>query len=157
VSRPFTSIVFVLSFAFAFLCFFAPLRGGVIYWRPMLVFLTVIFWLLAEPHTLGIGFAWIVGLILDLVSGGVLGEHALALAISAYLLQLAGQRMNNFSVLHQVMVVAGLALFYQLAHIVISLVGGQDADTWRMLYAVISTVVLWPFWAMLLWKFYRPE
>jgi rod shape-determining protein MreD len=156
-SRPFTSVVFVLSFALAFLCFFAPLRGDVIYWRPMMVFLTVTFWLLAEPHTLGIGFAWIVGFVLDLVSGGVLGEHALALAISAYLLQLAGQRMNNFSVLHQLMVVAGLALFYQLAHIVISLVAGQDADTWRMLYAVVSTVILWPFWAMLLWKFYRPE
>ncbi|MGD9660453.1 MAG: rod shape-determining protein MreD [Porticoccaceae bacterium] len=153
--RPFSSIVFILSLLIAYSLYFYPLRGEMTYWRPMFVFLVVIFWLQAEPHVLGVGFAWLAGLALDVLSGGALGQHALAMAVIAYLLQLAGQR--NFSLWYQMMVVTALTLFYQLVTIVVSLLAGKAADNWFMLYPVVSTVFLWPFVTMVLWKLYKTE
>lgn len=156
-ARPYTAPVFYISLLLAYLLFFYPLRGEMSYWRPPLVFVTVLFWLLVEPHTLGVGFAWLAGLALDLLTGGALGQNAFALAVCAYFLQLAGQRIKHFSVWHQILVVAILAFFYQSVAVVAGLLNGRDADSWHMLYPVISTVVLWPFLATLLGKFYKPE
>src|SRR5690606_20757644 len=108
-TRPFDSVIFYLSLLVAYTLYFYPLRGDLTYWRPMVVFLVVVFWLLAEPHVLGVGFAWLAGLALDILTGGPLGQNALAMGVSAYLLQLAGQRMKNFSVWHQMIVVVVLA------------------------------------------------
>lgn len=156
-TRPFGSMVFILSLLLAYVLHFYPLRGELTYWRPLFVFLTVVFWLLAEPHVLGVGFAWLAGLLLDLLTGGSLGQNALAMGVCAYLLQLAGQRMKNFSVWHQLLAVAVLALFYQLVSIVVSLIAGKGADNWFMLYPVLSSLVLWPLLAITLWWLYRAE
>jgi len=155
-TRPFDSVIFYLSLLVAYTLYFYPLRGDLTYWRPMVVFLVVVFWLLAEPHVLGVGFAWLAGLALDILTGGPLGQNALAMGVSAYLLQLAGQRMKNFSVWHQMIVVV-LALFYQLVTIVVNLIAGKAADDWHMLFPVVSTVVVWPFVALLMWKLYKVE
>jgi len=48
-------------------------------------------------------------------------------------------------------------MFYQLVVIVVGLVAGKHADNWFMLYPVISTVLLWPLLAIVLWKLYKPE
>ena len=156
-ARPFTSVVFFSSLLAEYLFYFYPLRGELTYWRPMLVFLVVIFWLLVEPHVLGVGFAWLAGLLLDILAGAPLGQNAIAMGISAYLLQLAGPRMKNYSVWHQLVVVAALAMFYQLVVIVAALMSGKAADSWFMLYPVASTIVLWPVLALALWKLYKPE
>lgn len=155
--RPFASLVFFISLFLAYLLYFYPLRGEISLWRPMLVFLTVIFWLMAEPHAIGVGFAWLAGILLDLLTGGTLGQHALAMGVSAYLLQLAGQRMSNFSVWHQTVAVAVLAVFYQLVAVVVGLMDGSNADNWFMLYPVVSTVLLWPVVAIPLWKLYKTD
>ena len=156
-SRPFNAPVFYVSLFLAFLLFFYPLRGDLAYWRPQLVFLTVVFWVLVEPHTVGVGIAWLAGACLDLLTGGPLGQNAFAMAVAAYLLQLAGQRLNNYSVWHQTLIVAALAIFYQMIIIVAGLIAGKEADTWRMLYPVITTVLLWPPLAVVLGRLYRPE
>lgn len=156
-NRPFKSPVFYLSLAFAYLLFFMPLRGEINFWRPLLVFLVVLYWLRVEPHLLGVGFAWSAGLALDLLTDGPLGRNALAMGICAYVLQLAGQRLQHFSVWHQMVVVAALAFFYQLVAIVVSLIAGQDAERLAMLFPVLTTTLLWPLLAGLLWLFYKPE
>jgi rod shape-determining protein MreD len=156
-TRPFGSVIFYLSMIVAYTLFFYPLRGELTHWRPMFVFITVTFWLLVEPHVIGVGFAWLAGFILDLLTGSPLGQNALAMAISAYLLQLVRQRIHNFQIPHQVLVVAVLGLFYQLVAVVVGLMAGKNADSWQMLYPVVSSSVLWPFIAVVLWKIYRTE
>ena len=154
-TRPFGSAVFYVSLMFSYVLFFYPLRGDITYWRPMFVFITVMFWLLVEPHVLGVGFAWLAGLAMDLLSGSPLGLNALAMALCAYLLQLVRQRIHNFQIPHQILVIAVLGVFYQLVVIVAGLVGGRDADSWMMLYPVLSSSLLWPVVALVLWKIYR--
>ncbi|MCK9469661.1 MAG: rod shape-determining protein MreD, partial [Porticoccaceae bacterium] len=71
-------IALLSSLLVAFLLHFWPLRGDWGYWRPMVVFLVVIYWLMREPHQLGLGFAWFTGLALDVLADGILGQRALS-------------------------------------------------------------------------------
>lgn len=156
-NRPFSSAVFYISLLLALTLYFYPLRGDAGFWRPQLVLLLVTYWLLTEPHVLGVGFAWLMGLVLDVLAGGVLGQHALALAICAWILQLAGQRIQHFSVWHQAVLVALLAVFHQLVMVVVELVAGRGAERWAMFYPVLPTVVLWPPVALVLNRLYRSD
>lgn len=156
-TRPFGSVVFYLSLLFSYTLFFYPLRGELSYWRPMFVFITVTFWLIVEPHVLGVGFAWLAGLALDMLAGAPIGQNALAMAITAYLLQLARQRIHNFQIFHQMLVIAVLGMFYQMVAVVVGLVAGKNADSWAMIYPVISSSLLWPLIAIVLWKVYRVD
>ena len=156
-TRSVVSLTFLLSLLGAYTLHFYPLRGDAVHWRPLLVFLVTVYWLLREPHRLGLGFAWLAGLGLDILAGGILGQRALALLICAYLLELAGERLRHFSLWHQLLVVIPLAAIYQLVVIVVYLLAGKDADSWRMFYPLLTTVPLWPLLAGLLNRFQPPD
>lgn len=147
----------VASLLVGLLLYFQPFRGDLTFWRPMWVFIVVMFWLLRDPHRFGIGFAWMIGLILDAVTDGVLGQHAIAMTVCAYFVQQADQRMRHFSVWHHVVVIGLMAVFYQSVIVLISLLLGKPADTWQMLYPVVTTCLLWPPVAGVLAYLYKPE
>ena len=50
--------------------------------RPAFLVLTVLYWSVNAPRTGGIALGFFAGLALDVFQGPVLGEHALALALS---------------------------------------------------------------------------
>jgi rod shape-determining protein MreD len=77
--------VIVVSFLLAFWLSEIPLPGGLDRFRPDWVAMVLIYWGMALPHRIGIGVGWGVGLLLDVGRGGLLGQHALALAVVAYL------------------------------------------------------------------------
>lgn len=53
--------------------------------RPPFVAITVIYWTMMWPRRFGLGAAFVVGLMLDVLHGALLGQNALALSIVAYL------------------------------------------------------------------------
>ena len=53
--------------------------------RPSWLTLAVIYWAMMWPRRAGVGTACIAGLLLDVMQGSLLGQHALSLSIVAYL------------------------------------------------------------------------
>lgn len=156
-TKPVFTLAFILSLLLAFCLHFYPLRGDLSFWRPLPVLLVAIYWLLREPHQLGLGFAWITGLLLDILASGIVGQRALAMLLCAYLLQLAGQRLQHFSVWHQMVLVTVLALIYQMVVILVYLLAGKEADTWMMFYPVLTTVPLWPLLVWMMSRMYQAD
>jgi rod shape-determining protein MreD len=62
-----------------------PLPYWVSVFRPAFLVLIVLYWSTMAPHAGGIALAFFSGLVLDVFQGSVLGEHALALSLVAYL------------------------------------------------------------------------
>ena len=60
-----------------------PMPGWALWLRPELPLLLVVYWILALPFRLGMVYAWLMGLGLDLLTGSLLGQHALALTLVA--------------------------------------------------------------------------
>ncbi len=54
--------------------------------RPDWILLVVLCWIMLMPWRINVGIAWLMGFILDGLSGSLLGEHALALLIPAFIM-----------------------------------------------------------------------
>ena len=62
-----------------------PLPSWADAWRPAWLALALIYWCMAVPARVGVGVGWILGLTLDISTGTLFGQHALGLALVAYL------------------------------------------------------------------------
>ena len=61
-----------LTFLGAMMLIVLPLPRWIIWFRPEWVFMVLIFWMIAVPDRIGIGIAWMIGLLLLLVAAGII-------------------------------------------------------------------------------------
>jgi|TARA_B110000908_G_scaffold142724_1_gene171103 rod shape-determining protein MreD len=112
--------------------------------RPAIVAMVLIYWVIALPEHVGIGVAWTVGLLQDIVAGTPLGQNALALSVVAYLALILYQRLRMFTPVQQAVVVFVLIGLNQLlCHWIQTLTGTVSPNLLFLLPALISAL-LWP-------------
>ena len=90
-----------------------PWAGFGLKLKPDFMLLVVIYWLLRAPYFCNIGTAWFVGLVMDLVTGGIFGQYGLAYAISAFFAVHYQRRLALFNVWQQSAYVFVLLLLAQ--------------------------------------------
>ena len=86
-----------LSFYIAYLLAVVPMPDWAAPYRPEWVAMVLIYWIITLPGRMGIGCAWLAGLLLDILEGGVLGLNALVLTAMAYLALTLQRRLRGFS------------------------------------------------------------
>ena len=59
----------------------APDAGANHVWRPAWVALVLVYWCMAAPDQVGVVAGWTTGLLLDVMTGTLLGQHALGLSV----------------------------------------------------------------------------
>lgn len=74
-----------LSLLGALMLAVVPLPAALEPFRPPWVTMAIIYWVMMWPRLCGILTAFVAGLALDLLYGSMLGQHALALSVVAYL------------------------------------------------------------------------
>ncbi len=149
--------VLVLGLCIAILLWLAPLRGDLAFWRPPFVLLLVIYWLFRQPHYLGVVFAWVVGLTIDLLFGDVLGQHALAMSVAAALVISQQHRIHHFRIPYQSLFVAVVVLVYQMVVLSARLLVDDVDGIGRLFYPVLSSALLWPLWFIVLQRLHFRE
>lgn len=105
------------SFLLALVLTVLPLPTVLNQARPAFVLLTLVYWVLALPHRYGIFSAFVVGLVLDVITGVMLGMHAMLLSLIAYVCIKQYSRVRMFTRPMQaafVLLLVGLALLLQL-------------------------------------------
>jgi len=122
--------------------------------RPAWIALLVIYWVMAIPHRLGVLVSWCVGLIMDVLLGDVLGQHALALALIAYITYVLHLRIRVFPVWQQCLSIFILVGSYQL--IILMIQRMVSVSNWTMWYwlPVVTSALVWP-WMMVLLRSLR--
>ena len=78
--------------------------------RPYWVALVLIYWCLETQDLITLGMAFSLGLLLDLLTGSLLGLHALSLVILVYLVTRFRARLRFFPTWQQALSVFGLLL-----------------------------------------------
>lgn len=127
-----------------------PLPNWAEFYRPQWLTLILIYWCLVWPNRIGVFTGFAVGLTHDVISGGLLGAHALSLSVVAYLAEELHRRIRAFPVWQQAFVVWLLLLVERLLSL--WALGAIGHPTPTLLYWVPSLVglVLWPWlWAFL--------
>jgi len=139
-----------VSFLVALMLSALPLPEEMQWWRPEWVLLVLLYWIVALPTRVGLGTAWVMGILLDVLEGSLLGLNALALTIVAYIMVLVYQRVRMFSWVQQaVFVFLLVALDQFIVHWVKGILG-VSAQSLMFLVPALVSAVLWPVLFMLL-------
>ncbi|MDP3330828.1 MAG: rod shape-determining protein MreD [Methylococcaceae bacterium] len=77
--------------------------------NPDWVLLALIYWTLAIPERVGIFYAWTFGLLVDVLTGRLLGQYALAYSLVIYLCLMLHKRLRQFPLPQQ-----GMFIFFCL-------------------------------------------
>ena len=67
--------IILLSFIIAFILSMVPLPQILQIVRPEFVTIVLIYWAIAVPNRIGVGIGWITGLIYDVSTDALLGQH----------------------------------------------------------------------------------
>lgn len=144
----------VLSLVPAVLLQVYPLSGAMAYWRPDFLFLVMFYWLRQYPFSLGLGFAWLVGLVADVAYGDIVGRTALAFCLSAYLLQLVQQRVLNYRALHEMWLLVPLIMVSQTLVLMVNGILGRGV-IWSVIpQTALMSALLWPLLKMALTRLF---
>ena len=88
--------------------------------------------------------AWAVGILLDVMQGTLLGQHALGLAFVAYIALLYHQRIRIFPLIQQAFVVGSLIFIYLAWMLLVYNVLGSRHYAMSYLLGTCSSALLWP-------------
>lgn len=112
--------------------------------RPELLLLVVIYWSLSAPRIAGLTFGWLCGLAIDVLTGPILGQHALAFLLVAFLTHKFQLRMRIFPIWHQTLTVFMLLALYEFIVFWIDGIIGPAITSWSRWLPVLTSALLWP-------------
>ena len=107
------------TLALAFLLNVMP--WGRVAWVPDMLALVLVFWNINQPRKVGIGIAFMFGLLMDIHDGSLLGEHALAYSILSYGALSMNRRGQWYGVLGQMQHVRALVVLTNLVVLLVVL------------------------------------
>lgn len=119
-------------------------------YRPQWVTLILVYWCLVMPARFGIFTGFAVGIAHDVVSGALLGEHALSLSVVAYLAGELHRRIRAFPLWQQAVAIWLLLLVERLLSLWVLGATGQPTPTLTYWLPTFVGLLLWPWFSPLL-------
>jgi len=123
-------------------------------WVPDFVALALVFWNVHQPRRVGMGAAFVFGLMMDVHEGALFGQHALAYTLLSYGAITLHRRMQWFPVGGQMVYVAPLLLVGQLATLVVRMSVGGGFPGWAYFLESVVGALLWP---LVTWLLLAPQ
>lgn len=117
---------------------------------PDVLALALLFWNVHQPRRVGIGAAFVFGLLMDVHDGALFGEHALAYTLISYGAITLHRRILWFPLGAQALHVLPLLLIAQFASLAIRMWVGGEWPGWLYFGDSLVGTVLWPFLAWIL-------
>jgi rod shape-determining protein MreD len=150
--RPVRVSTILLSFLAALLLNFLPWTD--LRLVPDFVALVLCFWCIRQPRVVGLGVAWTLGLLTDTGNGVLLGQHALAYSLLAFLAIWFSRRILWFGTAQQALHVAALMLVAQGTLLLVRLGAGAGFPGWAIVVGPLAGAALWP---VLSWLLLMPQ
>ncbi|WP_119156696.1 rod shape-determining protein MreD [Caldimonas tepidiphila] len=113
-------------------------------WQPDLLALTLVFWNVHQPRRVGVGTAFVFGLLMDVHDGALLGQHALAYTLLSYFAITVHRRLLWFPVPAQALQIMPLFFAAHAVTVLIRLVAGGVFPGWNLWLAPLFEALLWP-------------
>lgn len=143
-TRPPRKTAIYLTMAAALMLTILPLPEWAAPYRPEWLALVLLYWAMALPKVVNITSAWVLGIVLDLLTGSLLGQHALGLIVLSLITIHLHQQLRNFPIWQQSLVVAIIIAAYLGLMLWIEGLRGRAPETWLYWAPVLSSLLLWP-------------
>ncbi len=143
----YSTLVLVLIMALLLTLLPLPDAAGPI--RPYWVGLVLVYWALEVKEMVSLGMAFVVGIVLDTLTGSLMGMHALSLVIMIYLVQRFRARLRFFPPWQQALSILALLVNDRIIQLWIYTILGEPIPTWQYWLAPLVGMAVWP-WLFLL-------
>jgi len=153
---PVRASTIIMSFVLALFLDFLPWRD--LRLVPDFAALVLAFWCVRQPRLVGLGIGWTLGLFSDAGNGVLLGQHALAYSLLAFLSVWLSRRILWFGPMLQALHIAVILLVAEAAVMLVRLAAGDPFPGWPIIVGPLLGAALWPVvtWLLLLPQ-RRPE
>jgi rod shape-determining protein MreD len=137
-------LVIVVTLCVAMLLMIVPMPEWARPFRPQWVTLVLLYWVIALPHRVGVGSGFGVGIVLDVLTGTLLGQHALGLSIVTFVAIQLHQRIRVFPFWQQSFGILVLLIVEHLLALWVS--GATRGVAPGIIYWVVPPIgaLLWP-------------
>ena len=132
------------SLIVAFMLSTLPMPSWAAVGRPSWVALVLVYWCIAMPIQVGVIVAWAMGLLLDVMSGTLLGQHALGLSVLALIVHQRHQWLRALPLWQQGISVFVLMFGYQVIVLWINGIRGFPVMASAYWAAPLVSTLLWP-------------
>lgn len=140
-----TSYFLILtSFLIAIFLTIVPLPTFAIWLRPQWVFAFLLFWVLSSPVQCGIGLAWVVGVVVSLITGTPLAEQAIVFVLLTYLVLRIHPIIAYMPPWQQAGAIAILAIFNAVLQGLILGFTGHSTHIVLASLSALTTALIWP-------------
>jgi rod shape-determining protein MreD len=121
---------------------------------PDFLALVLIFWSVHQPRKVGIGVAFLMGLLMDVHNASLLGENALAYTLLSYFAIMIHRRMLWFRPVTQALHVLPLLLMMQVVQMLIQALVSGKFPGWFYFASSLVSAALWP---LVTWMLLAPQ
>ena len=136
--------VIVTTFVVALLLEIMPLPDWLASFRPEWPAMVLIYWCLALPQRIGVGIGWSVGLVVDVLRGALLGQHAMGYAVMAFLALKLHRRIRVFPLWQQALSIMVFVAIHQMLVLWVLGMIGRSPGTFGYWLPTLSSAALWP-------------
>ncbi len=153
--RP-TGVGFIFfSFIVAMVINLLPWQAVAMSFSPDFVALLIIYWALNQPRRTGVACAFFLGIAMDVADGNVLGQHALAYSVIAYLALARQRQLAIFPFWQQALIAFALLILSQTIMIVTRSFMGEPFVGWGYFAGSVFAAILWPPFSNLMLMYQR--
>lgn len=124
---------------------------------PDWIAVALTFWCIHQPLRVGMAAGFVLGLVMDIADGSVLGQHALAYVLLAFVAGGLSRRILWFPLSQQALHVLPMLLGSQLVMLIVRLIGGGEFPGFLWFLSSFVAAALWhPLTYLLLLPQFRP-
>ena len=117
---------------------------------PDFMAVVLVFWNVHQPRKVGIGLAFMFGLMMDVHDGAILGQHALAYTLLSFFAITIHRRLRWFTVPSQAVQILPLFVAAHAVSFIVRIFAGGMLPGWELLLAPVFEALLWPVVTLLL-------
>ena len=132
-----------LSLLVALLLTLLPMPPALQPLRPYWLALVLAYWVMEDPDRVGLGLAFVIGVVADLVVGTLLGEQALRLVVITFILQRFRARLRFFPMSQQALAIGALLLNDRIVALAIRMTLGEPALASLAWFSPLIGMLLW--------------
>jgi len=117
---------------------------------PDVLAVVLVFWNVHQTRRVGVGVAFVFGLLMDVHEGAVLGQHALAYTLLGYFATAIHRRLLWFNLPLQALQILPLFVMAHAVSFAVRMIVGGMWPGWWALLAPVFEALLWPVITVLL-------
>ena len=140
----------ILSVTIALLSGLLPVKESIGEFMPNLVLLVIVYWALYRPESIGMGWAWMIGLIQDLIMANLIGHHAMIYVIIVFFIKNALNKNKNYAFFEYMSWLIAFVILDVLFTMILNWSVQHISPNWSVLYSIVGSILVWPWlYAML--------